>query len=182
MADELEMVPERDFWSRAVPHTLVPKPIAGYFFKVRDRLGMDMANLVLFAYREWGAEVAAALARRMLEFDSFEALLRFLEEKASKLGEGRELVSSLLFSYWYTHYFGKVQEERGKACGPARDLAMEVFHRLASIGVFYTPPCIVQIAEVEAGCRERVSKRCRRAYDTYAKLKEKEAGGSTARP
>jgi len=177
---ELEMVPERDFWSRAVPHTIVPKPVAGYFHKVREKLGMDMANLVLFAYKEWGAQVAAALARRMLGFNSFEELLRFLEEKAKKFGEGRELVSSLLFSYWYTHYFVKVQEEREKACEPARDLAVEVFHRLVSIGVFYTPPCIVQIAEVEAGCRERVTKRCRRAYDTYAKLKEREAGGSPA--
>jgi len=179
--EELEMIPERDFWSRSILHSMVPRPIAGYFFQVKDRFGMDIANLVLHAYREWGEDVAVALARKILRFGSFEELVGFLEERAKMLPEeGRGPVNSLLFSYLYSHNFAKVLEERERACEPARKLAAEVFHTLASIGVFYTPQCVVQVAEVEAGCRGKVARKCLRAYETYIKLKERAGAAGTA--
>jgi len=177
----LEMVPERDFWSRSILHSMVPRPIAGHFFQVKERFGMDVANLVLYAYREWGEDVAVALARKILSFGSFGELIQFLEERARMLPEeGRGAVNSLLFSYLYSHHFSKVLEERERACEPARKLAAEVFHTLASVGLFYTPHCVVQVAEVEAGCRKRVSKRCLKTYEAYTRLKERAGTAGTA--
>jgi hypothetical protein len=171
--EEYQMVPERDFWERTSPLSLVPKPIAKYFFMVKERFGMDIANLVIFAYKEWGKDVAIPFAKKLLEFNSFDELIRFLQKRAKRIGEGRELLNNLIFSFQYSRNLEMLIEEKKNACEKARDLATNIFHLFASVGLFYAPQCIVQIAEYEAGCREKIAKRCKRAYTVYKKLKER---------
>jgi len=177
-ADELEVVPERNFWDRSFPVSLIPKSIAKYFFQVKEKFGLDIANLVLFIYKDQGKEVATAFANKVLEFNSFEQLMRFLEARTKRLGNGRELVNSLLFTYRYSYYFNEISAKLKNACSEAKDKAVEIFNTFVSYGYFYAPTCIIQIAEVESGCKNDVAKRCKSAFDTYIKLKEKIGEGS----
>lgn len=171
--NEYELVPEKNFWDRTSPVSTLPKAVSRYFIEVKQKFGIDVANLVLFAYREWGKDVAIVFARKILEFNSFEELIRFLQARAKRIGEGREILNNMIYSFQYTYYLNEMVSVKDDLCEKARDLAIRIFHSMAGIGLFYSPDCIGKIAEYKVGCRNSIPKRCERAFDTYSKLESK---------
>lgn len=168
------IVPEWNFWERSSFVSTLPNPIKKYFFLVKEKFGMDIANLILVVYNEWGREVAIPFAKRILSFDSFDDLIRFLQSRSKKIGDGKELLNDLIFSYQYSFYLNELIKQKQRMCKNGdKELATKIFHLFASLGLFYPPLCIVQIAEVESGCRSDVAKRCKNVYNTFIKLKEK---------
>ena len=167
-----EFVPERDLWKRSGPIAVgIPHQLKDYYFEIKSRYGIDIANLVLFAYHEWGLDAARSFARKLLAIDSFDNLIKFLEKRAKRFGDGRDTVSTLIYMYTYSKYFNDVLEkaERSK-CPGAREKAVQYYHSLARNGLFFPPDCIVLVAEMDSGCRNSVPKRCIRTSEAIRKL------------
>ena len=177
VSNEYELVPEKNFWDRTSPVSTLPRPISKYFIQVKHKFGIDIANLVIFAYREWGKDVAVMFAKKVLEFESFEELVRFLQARAKRIGEGREILNNMIYNFQYSHYLNQLLEIREKICSDSWELSTRIFHMMAGIGLFYSPECIGKIAEYEVGCRKTIPRKCERAFETYIKLKEKGEGG-----
>jgi len=171
LTDELEMVPEKNFWERSRPVLpVLPRGLKRLYVEVERRFGREIASLVIMAYREWGDMVARRVAEKLLSFDSFDDLVEHLKSRAWKLGFGREIVSSLLYSYQFSHLFDELMEERKHACPEARKEMMRLFQFFVERGQFYSATCIRAIAEYNVGCADRVPYNCKSAYRAYREL------------
>ena len=166
-SEDLELIPERDFWSRAWFVSLIPRPIRREYYAVKDRFGPDMANIVLFVYREYGSRAAKLLARRMLEFNSYDELVRFLYRRALRLGEGRELVARMIELYVYSNAAHGLADEYSKACPEARGVMKDVFVGLVGMGLYASVKCVRAIAEWIAKCRDALPEKCKRIAEAY---------------
>lgn len=177
--EEVEYVPERDYWKRTHPVDMIPSDIKREFHSVRRKFGMDIANIVLFAYREWGVDVARSLAKKILSFDSHDELYRFLSSKIDLFDErSRKILSYLMQVYKYTHYVDELNQiisELESKCPGVRDKAFSLYHALALNGYYYTPDCIVLYVLQVLNCRETyvVNQRCKNVFDNIRKLGEK---------
>lgn len=165
-----EYVPERNWRDRASPILFipgVPHDIIHEYLEVKKRFGIDIANLVLFTYKQWGRRVAKNLANKILRFDSFDELVRFLESKINMFDtKSKKVLSGLIYSFKYSYFFDtllSIVNNNVHDCPTARDIAIKVFHCLASKGLFYSPDCIVEYAVIRARCRDngRVRAKCR---------------------
>jgi len=164
-SDDLE--PGRDRWSRSAPHSTLPPEISQLYWEIRHKFGIVLANLVLFAYQEWGPRVARELAREILKYDDFEEVILELEDRVRRLGPGREAVARIIWNLKYQKYFEELSRLRDQAC--RWDIATELFHSLAQIGYFFPPKCIVNVANYLARC-EGLKKECARVCDAIREI------------
>lgn len=177
--DDAELVPERNWQERASPILFVPgvpHDIVREYLTIKNRFGVDIANLVLYAYKKWGRKVARTLAYRILQFDTFEEAIKFLESKISLFDEkSKKILSGLIYSFKYSNYFDKLLKmlpDAEKECPGTWDLSVNIFHTLARRGLFYSPECIVSYVKVRLGCAEKVKSKCKsvvRNIETYCK-------------
>lgn len=174
--EEVEYVPERDWWKRTHPVEILPKQIAGEFHLVKKRFGIDIANLVLFVYKTWGADVAKTLAKRILMFESHEDLFRFLVSKIDLFDErSRRILSTMLQVYKYTHHVDELFDlvaEYEKKCPGLRDKSLALYHLLAIRGHFYTPDCIVLYSIRVLGCKDvsPTDPRCQKVFEHIERM------------
>jgi len=165
--EEYEMVAERGWRSRAYVYTVpgIPPEVMWWFAEVKRRHGAEIARLVFYAYEAYGRREAEILARRLLQFESFEDALRLLEHYASYFDEkGRRALSGLIYEYKYVHYFRQlldVLDESHPGDSPAREASIALFHAMASHGVFYAPACVVNFVEVALGLAPRLKNKCK---------------------
>jgi len=144
--EEKELVPEREWWKRTKPVLTIgiPQELRDYFFEIKRRFGLDIANLILIMYKTSPA-VAMALARRILEYDSFEDLMLFLEGKIEMFDQkSRSILANVIFRFKYNYYLERLRHAVENEPEDIRMDAVRLFNRLASIGVFFDPVCIVQ--------------------------------------
>ncbi len=170
--DSDDMVLEPNYLDRSIVVSTLPKEIKKYFFQIKSRFGTKIANIVVYAYMQWGSRVAISIANKILSFDDFEELIRFLESRAQRLGEGREVVSSIIYTYYYSHGYEKLRNRLKKACKESHKKAIEIYTTLASLGIFYSVDCIVMLAEYYSKCRSSVFKTCepvKRSYESIQK-------------
>lgn len=178
--EEAMYVPERDWWKRTYPVEVLPKPIASEFHAVRRRFGIDIANLVLFVYKTWGASIAKVLARRILMFENHEELFKFLVSKIDLFDErSRKILSSMLQVYRYAHYFDElisIASELEKRCPGVRDKSLKLYHQLVVKGYFYTPDCVALYSVYILGCRDVsiADPKCRKVFEHISKVVEGE--------
>jgi len=164
-AYDIEMVPERNWRSRAEPMLVVgiPREIYKDVQLIKKRFGIDIANIVILSYRSWGPKAAKLLIRNINKFNSLDDLLRFLEAKVSMFDErSRAIISSLLMRIKTNRYFDEVVElasEQEELCPGTLDLAVKAFHYLASRGQFHSPECIVDVV-VSVKCGKKVKSVC----------------------
>lgn len=174
--EEEHYVPERDWWKRTYPTVLIPKPIVGEYHEIRKRFGIDIANLVLLAYREWGRDVAKSLARRILAFRDHEELFRFLVSRIDLFDErSRRILSSTLQVYRYNHYVDElifIASERERECPGVREKSLSLYHQLAIRGHFYTPDCVVLYSVRMLGCKDvsLSDPRCKRVFENLVRI------------
>lgn len=180
--EEVDYVPEREWWKRTHPIEVLPKQIAGEFHAVRKKFGMDIANLVLFVYNEWGPDVAKALAKRILMFDNHGELFRFLVSKIDLFDErSRTVLSALLHMYKYRYYIDElfsIVSNYEKTCPGLRDKSLALFHFLAVRGHYYTPECIVFYSMHVLKCKDVSESRCRKVFEHIERMVSKEHVGS----
>lgn len=177
--EEVEYVPEKNWRERTSPLLFipgVPKEILSEFMEIKKRFGIDIANLVLFAYKTWGRRVAHVLANNILQFGSFEEVIKYLESKVSLFDvNSRKVLSGLIHMYKYNYYFNellRIVENHEHTCPGIKILAIAIYHRLAGRGVFYSPDCIVNYAGVHLGCMNRIKSTCKsvvKSIDEYCK-------------
>lgn len=172
--DVLDMVPEKGWRDRTSVVSTLPSDIKRDFIEVRKRFGLDIANLILLTYREWGPKTARALARRILSFPSFEDLISFLEKKFELFNErSRKILSELIYSYQYNYNFSKLLDiisKHEKNCPNLREMSTKIFHCFASKGMFYYPECIVSYVMVKQGCRKGYNQRCKNTIKSMKNL------------
>lgn len=171
----MEMVPERNYEERTAIYRPLPWPLRRKLREIRRVYSTDLANIVLLAYEEWGEKEALELADRLLEIwrdsggDELKALenvINLLRRRAMRFGEGREMVNTLIFNMSYTSIL-EVLLRRDYKCPGAKEAAVEVLKSLSEYGLFFDVRCIVDIALVLSGCKERVKFNCKKAYDRY---------------
>ena len=179
-SDWPEMVPERNWRERAgVIRYLpgVPHDIYSEYKELRRRFGIEVANLVLYAYKTWSKVVAKSLAYKMLQFYEFDEMIAYLEEKVSLFDdEGRKLLSSLIYkfrySYWFERLLNELSKKRKDECN-IREVALEAYHKMARRGIFIAPQCIVQYAKLKV-CNQQPRKICERVIEKIEKVMEDE--------
>ena len=166
--DDVKFVPERNWRERASPIFFVPgvpHDIAREYLSIKKRFGIDIANLVLYAYKTWGKKVARTLAYRILQFESFEEAIKYLESKMSLFDKkSRRLLSSLIYTFKFNYYFEellKLLPPLEEKCPGVWDLSVSIFHRLAKRGLFYSPDCITNYVLIKKGCEDKLKSKCK---------------------
>ena len=172
-----EYVPERNWRERTYPVPFirgVPKDIIHQYILIKRKYGVELANLIVFAYRTWGKRVARSLANKILSFDSFEDVIRFLEKKATLFDvESRKRIANIIYTFRYGYYFDRVVElSRAKesSCKGVWHYSVKLFHFLARRGIFLHPECIVSYSMEKLGCVDKIPPRCRVVEDVVAKV------------
>ncbi|MEM1810220.1 MAG: hypothetical protein QW324_05105 [Thermofilaceae archaeon] len=174
MNDEVDMVPEKAWWRRTAPISMLPREIEYWFQEVRRRFGIDVANMVLSAYRRWGPAVAQNLARRILSFESADELFSFLVSKIDLLDErSREVLAALIHQYKYVARMEKLQRiarVHERTCPGVTDAAIRLYHALAVRGIFHSEECIVSYALLTLNCSAVAPPNCADVFEKLSQL------------
>ena len=168
MSDDLEMVPGRGFWDRSYPVVSIPKKLHAYYLRLKSKFGREIADLILAVYKADGERVALLIANKMLTFNNTPELLSYLSKQVKKLrGIERTQLIDLIYRYQYGYYFQELLNRlEENSCEEARDLAISIFHSLASKGLFFPTSCIINAANHEI-CGENLLPSCRRTLSEY---------------
>ena len=177
----IEYLPERNWKERYGQVSLIPREIRAEYYEIRRRFGIDVANLVLLMYRKWGARPARALASKILSFDSFDSLIRFLKTKIQLFdAKSRKILANLIYSYEYNFHFEKLLKliaKEEKSCPGLRTKATALFHCLASRGLFYNEECLISYVKYELGCGGSIQK-CKSTTEAIRRVETCIGGGS----
>lgn len=173
MRDEIDddvetVVPERDFWKRSYFLSNLPQDIAKSYLEIKRRFGIDVANLILLAYKYWGSRVAKTLSNRIISMGSLKDVLNFLEEKSRLFdARGRKILAELIYSFKYNNGVDEILSivsEREQRCPSIKNTAISIYHSLVSMGYFPPTRCLVEYAEKIEGCGS-VSSSCEQVVE-----------------
>jgi len=161
--DEAVLMPSRNWREHYSIISTLPQPIREPYNAIRRRFGIEIANIVLSAYKRWGPRVAQALAQRILEFNDLREVLDYLRKRIEVMDErSRREFSSIAYMVMYNYHFDQLIS-RLKSMGVPRRIyitAIRLFHSLARHGLLYDPSCIIAVALYVCGQKDRVPKRC----------------------
>jgi len=163
--NDIYMVPERNWRSRASPMLVVgvPQEIYRDIQIIRRKFGIDIANIVILTYNTWGARAAKLLIKNINRFNTLDDLIRFLESKISMFDEkSKAILSSLVMRIKINRSFDELielAEKEEEACPGVYDLAVKLFHELANRGQLHSPECIVNVV-ASIKCSKKIKSIC----------------------
>lgn len=142
-----DFVAERNWWQRASIVSTLPRPIAREFLDIKRRFGTELANLLLYLYREYGTAVARRFYRRLAEKESLVDALAEAERYLDRFEpESRRELANYILYVLYSSGVEKIHELAAGYAGRYPGLAeraARAFQELFRRGQYFSPECVV---------------------------------------
>lgn len=183
MDEDAEYVPEvtplSDHYYPTIPFFLPPRLRAKYV-QILNKFGRDIANLVIFTYKEYGAQLANTVADKILSFNDFKSLFNFLMSNVSKLYIGRKEVATMIIRFKFNYYHEQLLDKLKRINDEeVKKLAVDVFLTCSRVGAIPSPICAIEVARYlrkaikgeQCNIDKQNLRRCKYALDIYMRLK-----------
>ena len=147
MGYQEDFVAERNWWQRASVVSTLPRPIVREFLDIKRRFGTELANLLLYLYREYGTAVARRFYRRLADKESLVDALAEVERYLGRFEpESRRALANYIIYVLYSSGVEAIHDVASAYAGRYPGLAeraTRAFQELFRRGQYFSPECVV---------------------------------------